>query len=571
MKEIGYQFGSRQPLNKISISFTLPDNLFAEKLDQWLEDAFEAQPGEYKPTFLNNVAVDSGAQNYLTRLLQITTVLLQDIYVPIFERAVVVDINVDPNQRQRYKAHLWFPVSESFPQELFNSWLCLSQELIHTFCAFSDNVDSLENYYQKFNQEHVKTWVKRIPSGKSTIPILQSAFDLGIPFLHLGNGRYLIGWGSQSRIFDRSSNNLDSNYGASASHNKHVAKTIMQQSGIPTPAGIYFNTDQKIQLTELKHLGTPLVVKPADRDRGEGVTLNIKSTEQLLGAVELAKKITKNILIEKHIPGTCHRVLVVENKIIYVVKRNPKAVIGDGVSDIETLVFHANAAIRKKIPRKRLPEFYLDEEALVCLKSVGLNTKSILDLGEKAYLRYAQSTQWGGDPEEITHLLHPDNAEICMRAAASLKLNCAGVDFISTDISVPWHQNNAVINEVNFAPVMGRTYPYQRHATHEYLKQIFPHSGHIPIRVFFGQETQELANQAREDFIRLGQRCYFVSDNTVVNFDGNEVHMADQPTIFNKVKNLRSCTSMDALVIHSNHHDIFKKTGYPFEEVLLDI
>jgi cyanophycin synthetase len=555
MKEIGYQFNLRQPLNAISISFTLPDNLCVEKLDQWVEDTFEVRPDKNKPLLLNNVVVDSVAQEYLTRLLQITTALLQDIFVPVFERAAIVSIHSDPIQNRRYTAHLWFPVSEFFPQELFHTWLRLSREMIDSFFKFSDSDDGLENYYQQFNQENVNAWVKKIPGAKSTIPILQSAFDLGIPFLHLGNGRYLLGWGAQSRIFDRSSNNLDSAFGSSASQHKQVTKIIMQQSGIPTPEGIHFGTDKNIRLSDITHLGTPLVVKPADRDRGEGVTLNIKSDEQLRGAIEFAKKITKNILIEKHIPGTCHRVLVVENRIIYVVKRNPKAVIGDGVSDIETLVSDANAVIRKKIPRKRLPEFYLDEEALTCLNDAGLDAKSILDPGEKAYLRYAQSTQWGGDPEEITHLLHPDNAEICIRATSSLKLNCAGIDFISTDISVPWHQNNAVINEVNFAPVMGRTYPYQRHATQEYLKLIFPHLGRIPIRVFYGQENRALANQIRENFIRTGQRCYFVSDHTVINFDGNEIHMADQPSIFNKVKNLRSFSSMDALVIHSINRD----------------
>lgn len=571
MKETGYQFGLNQPLHSVSISFTLPDNLSLKELDQWVEDAFEVNPDDYKPIFLNNVAVDSAAQHFLTKLLQITTELLQDIFVPVFERAVIVSLNLDPHQTRCYVAHFWFPASEFFQQELFVNWLNLSERLIHTFFKLSDNRDSLERYYQKFNQEYVNAWAQKIPGGKSTIPIMQSAFNLGIPFCHLGNGHYLLGWGSQSRIFDRSGNNFDSAFGASASHHKQVAKIIMHQSGIPTPAGIGFKADQNVRISEITHLGTPLVVKPADRDRGEGVTLNINSIDQLRGAIELAKKLTTNILIEKHIPGTCHRVLVVENKIIYVVKRNPKGVTGDGISDIETLVSQANDAIRKKIPRKRLPEFHLDKEALACLSKASLSVKSILQPGKKAYLRQAQSTQWGGDPEEVTHLLHPDNAEICVRAASSLKLNCAGVDFISTDISVPWHQNNAVINEVNFAPVMGRTHPYQRHATHEYLKLIFPNSGLIPIRVFFGQESQFLAKQAWENFIHSGQRCYFVSDNAVFNFYGHEMHMADQPTIFNKVKNLRSCSTMDALVIHSNDHDIFKNSGYPFEEMLLNV
>jgi hypothetical protein len=118
---------------------------------------------------------------------------------------------------------------------------------------------------------------------------------------------------------------------------------------------------------------------------------------------------------------------------------------------------------------------------------------------------------------------------------------------------------------------MGRTYPYQRDSTHEYLKINFPHSGHIPIKVFYGQENNALANQTWNNFISKGRRCYFVSDEAVLNFEGNQIYMADQPTIYNKVMNLRSCSSMDALVIHAKNADIFKDSGYPFEEILMNV
>jgi hypothetical protein len=42
-----------------------------------------------------------------------------------------------------------------------------------------------------------------------------------------------------------------------------------------------------------------------------------------------------------------------------------------------------------------------------------------------------------------------------LEATSLLSLNVAGVDMISLDIRVPWHANDAVINEVNYSPLLG--------------------------------------------------------------------------------------------------------------------
>lgn len=563
----GYQFGMRQAATRVQLVFTLPEQISFPKIDSWINDALETDIQTFKPIFLTDcVSFEKTAGMYITRWLCITTVLLQDICIPVFERPTIVSIKKSDKQSEEISADIWFPIVENFPAEIFHTWIGISGELLKTIPKFLNDQQTLESYYTAFHQNQVLPWADRIQGGKSTIPILQSAFNQRIPFSHLGAGKYLLGWGSQSKIFDRSSNSLDSAIGSWASQNKDVAIRLMKGAGIPVPNGIKVDSENEIRFSSVSHLGIPLVVKPVDRDRGEGVTLGIESERELKQAVKKALSLSRAALIEEQIIGTCHRVLVINDKIVYVVKRNPKGVVGDGISSIETLIFHANNRIRRKIPQKRLPALQLDQEALHCLKEASLNPESIPTFGQRVFLRAAQSTQWGGDPEEITTELHPDNAELCVRAARLLRLNCAGVDFISQDIAIPWHQNGAVINEVNFSPVMGRTHQYQRNATHLYMKSLFPERGVIPIKVFLGQPTKNLAIEEWRRQQSKGLGCYLCFDQGLLNPDGIDMHLANTKSIFDTISMLRGNTLVDAIVCHTADKDLFFSSGFPFED-----
>lgn len=317
---------------------------------------------------------------------------------------------------------------------------------------------------------------------------------------------------------------------------------------------------------DIKH-SPPWVVKPVDRDRGEGVTLGITDPVTLQRAIDDALKLSKAALIEEHIPGICHRILVVEENVIFVVKRNPKSVQGDGQHSIKELVEQYNEIIRQKIPIKRLPEIVLDDLARACLAQYGLTEDSVLALNHKAALRPAQSTLWGGDPEVVTNTLHPANAEIAVRAAKLLGLNCAGIDLISTDISVPWFDNGAVINEVNYAPVIGRTHAYQRAGTKAYLTAIFPGQGRIPVEVFLGSQGAPLARQRHQLLAQTGIQVMYCHDHGVLNHLHRAVPLAKANDTFTRVGMLRFNQELEHLIVHLDHDDSFVRCGLPFEHV----
>lgn len=563
-----FRFGMRQSAARLNLRFALPAHLSFEDLDQWINEALETDPQAYQLILVNGPSAYQAEETYLTRLLQVTSILLQDIRVPIFERAAMIDITPDAETFGHFNADLWLPVVEAFPISLFHNWLLIAHDLITSVCACAHNQDKLENIYQNFQQKLVLPWSRQIPGGRSTVPILETAFKLGVPMAHCGSGRYLLGWGSKSRLFDRSSNSQDSAIGLFASHNKDVALNMMRFAGIPIPKGMTFKSSEPITLASLSNLKMPLVVKPVDRDRGEGVTTGICTEDELQQAVATVKKLSHSVLVEEQVEGVCHRVFVVEDKLIYVVKRNPRTVTGDGVHTIEALIDKVNVANRKKIPQKRFKEIKMDQQMAAYLAETKRSFTDTPRNGQKIELRPVQSTEWGGDPVDVTTEFHPENAEIAIRAARLFGLSTAGVDFISTDITVPWYQNGAAINEVNFAPLMGRTHLFQRQASTAYIEQLFPTIGKIPIEVFIGEANKSVAQNRWEQLITAGLQCYFCMETAVLKPDGQPIIFAGDQTMQNHIAMLRANTNVDAIVVHTPDNELFEKEGYPFEDAI---
>ena len=103
---------------------------------------------------------------------------------------------------------------------------------------------------------------------------------MSIPIRHLGVGIFQLGWGAKARRMDRSTTERDSVMGAKLSQSKVLTARLLRSAGLP--AALYeVVTNYDNALRTARQTGWPVVVKPVDRDRGEGVTVDV-SGEQVL-------------------------------------------------------------------------------------------------------------------------------------------------------------------------------------------------------------------------------------------------------------------------------------------------
>ena len=165
------------------------------------------------------------------------------------------------------------------------------------------------------------------------------------------------------------------------------------------------------------------------------------------------------------------------------------------------------------------------------LQQQGMGWASVPAAGRRVHLRDIESTQWGGWDEEVTHQLHPDNLAMALQATQLLGLSVAGVDVISSDITQPWHQNGAIINEVNHAPLLGGGEISRRHIP-EFLRGLVQSDGRIPIEVFVGGASAwQSALDRMAELASTQQGIYLTSHESTCRSDGREsvpVHLTCQ-------------------------------------------
>ncbi len=231
--------------------------------------------------------------------------------------------------------------------------------------------------------------------------------------------------------------------------NKEKTKAYLNSRGVQVPSGKlidYDDIDGALLWFSQLHL-KKAVVKPISGSGGRGVTSAITSSSDLLQAVEKAK--SKQVILEQHIEGSDHRLLVVGGKFTAAIRRLPAFVIGDGQSTLERLIEIKNFA-RSRNPYTRKTPLSLDGDVLKRIGKVGLTKDSIVPEGYRVQLQTIANIGAGGDSEDVTKEVHPDFvsiAENCWHALPDIAF--CGVDLIAEDISKPVSEQDYAVIEVN--------------------------------------------------------------------------------------------------------------------------
>jgi cyanophycin synthetase len=318
--------------------------------------------------------------------------------------------------------------------------------------------------------------------GVNTFFILQAAHRLGIPVFKPTAGLLVLGTGERSRWLQSLVTDATSFLGVNLAQNKHQTAALLRAAGLPGSQHLLVGTQERA-LQAAQALGYPLVVKPADADRGEGVTAGLKSAQAVAAAFEQAIKVSRKVLVERWVAGHTHRLTVQEGRVVRVVRRTAGGVVGDGVSTIEALVERFQQTPQQQRFARRLghPPLSLDAEALSLLDEQGLTPQSQPAPGDYVVLRRRDNANAGGTNEDLDpqnpQQVHPDNVGLAIEAARVLRLDFAGIDYITTDIARSWLDVGGVICEVNARPQMGGSNDPELYQN--VLTELFPNGASI--------------------------------------------------------------------------------------------
>jgi len=230
------------------------------------------------------------------------------------------------------------------------------------------------------------------------------------------------------------------------------------------------------------------------------------------------------------------------------------------------LIHSANSANMKLPPWKREKILPLDERAITSIKNAGYSLQDIPDAGRSIPLRTIESTEDGGTFEDLTEAIHPDNVQIALRAARLFDLEVAGVDIISPDISRPWHENDAIINEINFSPLLGGT-EISLHYLSRYLETILGpgNDGRIPIYTFTGQDAEEKAYGLQTRLRAKKINAYLFTDRRTIDPYGNDLMLLSDDHYRNSYSLLVDRNVDAIIVIAGNDGSLFDDLAFEIE------
>ena len=391
--------------------------------------------------------------------------------------------------------------------------------------------------------------------GPSTACIVNAAEERGIPSIRLSEGNLVqLGYGAKQRRIWTAETDQTSAIAETISRDKDLTKSLLRSAGVPTPEGRTV-TSPDDAWEAAQDIGLPVVVKPIDGNHGRGVFINLYTQQEIEAAYAVAIDEGSEVLVERHIIGDEHRLLVVGNKVVAAAKGETVWVTGDGEHTVHELIqIQINSDPRRGTAEEcPLNPVRIDSAVELELARQQLTGTSIPSLDQKVLI---QSN--GNVAFDVTDLVHPDIAHQVALAARVVGLEIAGVDLVAQDISRPMAEQNAAIVEVNagpgllmhLKPASGKPQPVGK----EIANHLFPPETdfRIPVVGICGENGKTPVAEMIAHFLRLtnayvGLSCskgLYLGNRTILNTNISNWENARR-TLLNR--------TVEAVVIENNH------------------
>ncbi|RZU01191.1 cyanophycin synthetase [Rivibacter subsaxonicus] len=287
--------------------------------------------------------------------------------------------------------------------------------------------------------------------GPSTAAIVAAATERRIPHIRLNDGNLVqLGHGKRQRRIWTAETDLTSAIAEGIASEKDLTKSLLKAVGVPVPEGTVVASPAEAW-EAAQDIGLPVVVKPTDGNHGRGVTLDLSTQAEIEAAWAVADRHGSEVIVERHVRGDEHRMLVVGGKVVAAARGETAWVTADGRGNVAELV---DAQINSD-PRRGLTEDHPlnrldpreDGVILLDLQRQGLTPDSVPAAGKRVLIQ-----RNGNVAIDCTDAVHPEVAHQVSLAARTVGLDVAGVDVVAEDISKPLSVQGGAVVEVNAGP-----------------------------------------------------------------------------------------------------------------------
>lgn len=241
---------------------------------------------------------------------------------------------------------------------------------------------------------------------------------------------------------------------------KDLSYTLLTRAGVRVPEHVVVRRGDQMAARSFLETGpAPVVVKPArGGGAGLGVTPSVETASQLERALRGAGSTSERLIVERQAVGNQFRILLLDGKVLDVIRRGLPQVVGDGTSTIEELMFVEYDRRLQAETMEGMKPFLVDLDCLFTLERQGLNLSTRLPKGTTVVVKSTSNISGGQSCVTVREPVAREVLHEVRAAAAAVGVRLAGVDVIAPDVERPLASSNGVVLEVN--PIPGLQHHY---------------------------------------------------------------------------------------------------------------
>ncbi|WP_420471004.1 N-acetylglutaminylglutamine synthetase [Brevundimonas sp. FT23042] len=286
-------------------------------------------------------------------------------------------------------------------------------------------------------------------------------------------GLFRLNWGGRSVRCRESLSELTSAVALSICDDKRMTRRIVEAAGVRVPERIDA-ADPSALDAALERYGR-LVVKPARGEQGQGVAVGLTTMSEVQTALQRARRICPEVLVEEQVEGEDLRLVVIDYKVVACALRRPPRVVGDGRSTLRALIEHQSR--RRAAATGGESTIPVDAETERTLAEAGYRLEDVAPEGVEILVRKAANLHLGGTIHDVTEEVHPALIRAAIAAARAIDIPVTGIDLM---VKSPREPDYAFI-EANERPGLANHEPQP--TAERFIDLLFPLSAPAAARI----------------------------------------------------------------------------------------
>ncbi len=272
-----------------------------------------------------------------------------------------------------------------------------------------------------------------------------------VKLLDVAAGYFLLSSADRSIVCRESLSELTSAIAMSRCDDKAVTTRLLAANGLRVPAQLSEAGSEGNRTFLQKH--PRIVVKPAHGEQGAGVSVDITTVEDMNAAIENARRVSSEVLLEEYVEGEDLRVVVIDGEVVAAAVRRPPVITGDGERSIEELIALQSQQREKATGgESHIP---MDGETEHCVRDAGYTMTSVLPSGKSLIVHKTYNVHTGATIDDVTDQVHAKIREAAVRAAQIINIPVVGIDFIVPAVD----SEDYVVIEANERPGLANHEP----------------------------------------------------------------------------------------------------------------